>query len=404
MPDETRQTQISAASPGPANPARAPRKAQGIRGFGSPYLRGRIWWIRYSHHGRDIRETTQSPRRVDAERLLKARWKQIGRGKFVGPQEEKVRVNALLDALVLDYQNNRRRSLNTLKGRLRPLRGFFGEDRALDLTGKRIEEYKATRLASKTGRETPISVATVNRELAALRRAYRLAIEQGRLSGGPVIKLLAEHNARQGFVEPGTFEAIVKRLPVPLDDLARFAYLTGWRKGEITTLEWADVDRANRLITLRREHSKNEEPRVLKLTGDLWDLIERRWTAREYQTTDGRTALSPYLFHRRGQPIVDFRDAWGEACKKAGVPSLLFHDLRRSAVRNMERAGVSQAVAMKITGHKTPSVYRRYRIVNEDDIERALAQTQEAIRQAPPTNVTDLTQARQAQSQESVSV
>lgn len=131
------------------------------------------------------------------------------------------------------------------------------------------------------------------------------------------------------------------------------------------------------------------------MTGDLWDLIEHQWAAREYRTTDQQTALSPYLFHRRGQPIVDFRDAWGEACKKAGAPGLLFHDLRRSAVRNMERAGVSQAVAMKITGHKTPSVYRRYRIVNEDDIERALAQTQEAIRQAPPGNVTALDQARQ---------
>jgi len=372
-----------------------------MKGNGRIYQRGRIWWIEYWLRGRQYRESSRSTDERLAARLLKRRLREIGAAQlglkpFVGPQEERVLLSDLLDAVEADYQINGRRSLDTLKGRLRPLRAFFGDDRAQDLTGKRIEDYKAARLASKTARETPVSVATVNRELAALRRAYRLAIEQGRLSSGPMIKLLAEHNARQGFVEPGTFEAVVTHLPAPLDDLARFAYLTGWRKGEVTTLEWADVDRANRLLTLRREHSKNEEPRVLKLTGDLWDLIERRWASREYRTTDKQTTLSAYVFHRRGQPIVGFRNAWGEACKKAKVPGLLFHDLRRSAVRNMERAGVSQAVAMKITGHKTPSVYRRYRIVNEDDIERALAQTQEAIRQAPPSNVTALDQARQA--------
>ena len=93
---------------------------------------------------------------------------------------------------------------------------------------------------------------------------------------------------------------------------------------------------------------------------------------------------------------MDFRDAWARACRTVKVPGLLFHDLRRSAVRNMEKSGaVTQAVAMKISGHKTDSVYRRYRIVDESDIELALNATQESIRQAPTSNVTDIKAAQE---------
>jgi integrase len=109
-------------------------------------------------------------------------------------------------------------------------------------------------------------------------------------------------------------------------------------------------------------------------------LIERRWRAREYRLPHKETALSQYVFHRGGEPIVDFRKKWREACKAAGAAGILFHDLRRSAVRNMDRAGVSQPVAMSITGHKTISVYQRYRIVNEDDRREALEKTQDALR------------------------
>jgi len=365
-----------------------------IHGFGAPYQRGRIWWIRYHHRGDEYRESAGSERRLDAERLLKARWKQIGRGKFIGPREEKVLVNDLLDALVRHYEQNGWRSIDTLRGRMEPLRAAFGTCRAVDVTGAAIEEYKSDRLTCKTKKKTTVAVATLNRELATLKRAFRLGVEQGRMTQTPFIKLLAEHNVCEGFVEPSTFDEIVKHLPAPIDDVARFGFISGWRKHEILSLQWSDVDLENRRVRLRRENSKNEEPRVIVPTGELLALIHRRWEARQYQTK-ASTALSPLVFHRRGGQIVDFRDVWAEACAKAKVPGLLFHDLRRSAVRNMEKAGVSQSVAMKISGHKTDSVYRRYRIVDEGDIERALAATQNSIRQALTYNVADIKAARE---------
>lgn len=369
-------------------------RSSSIRGFGCAYLRGRIWWIRYSHHGKDTRETTHSERLVEAERLLKARWKQIGRGRFVGPAEDRLRVNDMLDALVVDYQNNGRRSLNTLKGRLKPLREAFGLDRAVDITEVRIERYKDERLTAKTKRKAPVAVATLNRELAALKRAFRLAVEQKRLSAAPTIKLLRENNARQGFVEPAIFEKIVENLPDPLGDIARFAYLSGWRKSEVTTLQWADVDREGQGVTLRREHSKNGEPRVLPLVEDLAGTIERRWRARAYQTSAGGSALSPYVFHNSGDPIIDFRKRWATACTAAGVAGQLFHDLRRSCVRNLERSGTTQSVAMQITGHKTVSVYQRYRISNDDDLRQALERMQAAIKSARGAKITPLLRGR----------
>jgi integrase len=263
----------------PNNRETAVPKVKGIKGFGSPYLRGKKWWIRYSHHGKDMRESAHSERLIDAERRLKERWKQIGRGRFIGPAEDRLTGKEMFDALEVDYRNNGRRSLKTLKARLIPLRAAFDLERTIDITEVRIERYKADRLSTHTRYKRAVAPATLNRELAALKRAFKIAVEQKRLSSAPVIKLLAEHNVRQGFVEKTTFERIVAHLTEPLDDVARFAYVTGWRTKEVLTLTWTDVSREGKRITLRREHSKNGEPRVLPLVGTLVQLIERRWRA-----------------------------------------------------------------------------------------------------------------------------
>jgi integrase len=114
------------------------------------------------------------------------------------------------------------------------------------------------------------------------------------------------------------------------------------------------------------------------VTGGLAELIERRWQARTVTGPAGMVTLSPLVFHRHGAPLGDFRKAWAKACTTAQVPGTLFHDLRRSAIVNLDRAGVSQTVAMALSGHLTPSVWRRYRIVSTRDLRAAMAQVQDA--------------------------
>jgi integrase len=144
-------------------------------------------------------------------------------------------------------------------------------------------------------------------------------------------------------MEHSDYLAIRRHLPTDHQDILDFAYLTGWRRGEVLGLEWRDVDRAGAVIRLRPEMSKTRDGRLLVLSAPLRDVIERRWR--------GRMLGGPLVFHRDGRSLDHFKDVWRRACKAAGMPRKLFHDLRRTAVRNMVRAGIPERVAMQVSGH-----------------------------------------------------
>jgi integrase len=275
-----------------------------------------------------------------------------------------VTVGELLDNLEADYRLREIKSLRHSLGHIKPVREHFGLMRALSVTTDKIRTYIAAR--QKLGRKN----AKVNRETEVLGRAFRLAAEDGKLSYTPKVPRLPEINTREGFFERTEFEAVVAKLADPLDDLARFAYLTGWRRSEVTGLRWETVDRADR--ELRIYDSKNGDGRVIPLAGSLWELIEKRWAAREFANKQGDSALSPWVFHRMGKPIGNFAREWRSACKEAKLPGKLFHDLRRTAVRDTIRSGTPQAVAMTISGHRIVSVFQRYNITSAEDKIEAL--------------------------------
>ena len=232
------------------------------------------------------------------------------------------------------------------------IRPFFGPLKAQRLSTDQMDRYREKR--KNEGR----SDATANRELSILRTAFHNARKRTppKVHVVPYFLMVAETNVRMGFLSDEQYDALRDALPAELKPLFVVAYETGIRRGELTAIRWSQVDFESGFITLERGETKNDEARSAPIIdGDMRELLLAAKAERDEHWPD-----CEYVFHRTGEPIRDFRWAWKEACKKAGVPDLNFHDLRRTAVRNMRRAGVPQVVRMKISGHKTDSMERRY--------------------------------------------
>ena len=338
-----------------------------VRGEGRVFLRGRMHWIAYccrlDGKVREVRESAHTEIEAEAWALLADRVRKVRTPEVdFDPRVERITFDDLSEGFLRDYRVNRRRSVEHAERAVRRLRSVFGGVRALDIDTDRVQAYTDARL------QEGAAPASINRELSALKRMFSVALKTRRgFRFRPYIPMLAENNAREGFLEPVDFEAVRAHLPADLADLAAFAYLTGWRKGEVVRLEWRDVDLRVGEIRLRAEHSKNKRPRVVKLAGELREVLRRRAAVRRLDC--------PRVFHWSGRPVKSFRKTWHAACQAAGFGGTLFHDLRRSGVRNMVRAGVPELVAMRVSGHRTRSVFDRYDITSESDLEVAAERT-----------------------------
>jgi integrase len=356
----------------------------------------RNWQIRYYRNGRQMVESARTDDKTAAKNLLRIREGDISRGLPVTPKVGRLRFEEAAADVVNDYKVNGRRSLDEVERRIRKhLQPFFGGRRMSTITAADVRSYIAHRLATPivTGsgdeqRSRRVSNAEINRELTTLKRAFSLAVQGGKLLHAPHIPLLKENNIRTGFFEREAFDRVCRHLPAPLAAVMRFDYVTGWRiASEVLPLEWRQVDFAERLnpsqrlpgtVRLDPGTTKNDEGRVFPFTDELHAVLEAQWA--EAERLRRRGTLCPLVFHRDGTPIKRFEKLWKEACRAAGCPGRIPHDLRRTAVRNLVRAGVPERVAMQLTGHKTPSVFQRYNIVSDDDLAAAAQRLSDAAR------------------------
>jgi len=338
------------------------------RGDGSLYRRGSTWWICVYVDGKQQRESAKTGDEATARKYLKHRLKEVHAHEldpsrpFLTQRARRRTISDLLDALQADLEIRSKWGPQA-KTNVEHVRRAFGPMRATSLAAELVDEYIKERLAEGYAK------ASVNHLLQMLKQAYTLA----ELPAPKIRRLDTTDSVRTGSFTELEVRRVMSNLPADLADFTLFAWLTGMRKSEIASLLWRDVTGDE--IRLRAENSKNAKPRVIPFEGELASLMERRKAARQFEV-NGIPTFAALIFHRKGEPIREFRKSWKTACRLAGTRRL-FHDLRRSAARNMLNAGVPQAIAMQVTGHKTDSMYRRYAIVAPNDARTALRMTQE---------------------------
>jgi integrase len=373
------------------------KTARRPKGTGCIYQRpdSPVWWIKYSRYGKPYRESTGTANKKTATHKLKNRLAEITTGTFAGPQAERVRVEELADDFIREYRINGRKSLADTETRWNlHLKPFFGVLRAIDVTSELIARYVDAR--QRQGAKN----ATVNRELAALKRMFHLGqrATPAKVLRMPAFPHLRENNVRKGFLEDGQYRNLVEGYELWFRALVECGRTYGWRVSELLNMHASQVDLAQRVIRLEPGTTKNSDGREVVMTDAVYTLLSA--------CVLGKAANECVFTRDNGKPVRDFRVTWERACTRIGVgrtsclkcservdagkaclkckskrwtySGLIFHDLRRTAARNLRRAGISETVIMKIGGWRTRSVFERYAIVSRNDIADAMLKLQQS--------------------------
>lgn len=333
--------------------------------MGRIYRRGTIWWIQYYGQGQLFRESSRSPLKSAATSLLKLREGEISHGRMPALKAEKTTFDDLAALYLQDYRINGRKSCGRAQELTDRLRESFGRFRACRITSEHIRSYIARRQSEG------MANGTINRELAALKRMFRLGSQQTPplVISTPHIPHLQENNVRQGFLTEDEYKLLRAALPDHVKVPLIIAYWTGMRAGEIVMLRWEQVDLERCLLRLEPGTTKNNQGRLIPLVKEVRESL---WEWKKLTLL--RYPSCAWVCHFRGKRLERVpKNAWRTACDRIGIRGKLFHDLRRTAVRNMLRAGISERVAMTISGHRTRAVFDRYNVVSEVDMVEALA-------------------------------
>jgi integrase len=355
------------------------------------YKRGGTYWFTFVFCGRRIQKSTKQGNRKAAVDIESAHRTALAKGE-VGidpPKKERRTIGELLDELKTNYEQDGKLSPQN-KSLVARAKQDFGSKLATELKPEDVEKYIQRR------RGEGARNSSINRVTEILRRVYKLA----GITAPPMEHLSEKDNARQGFFSEAELAVLISHLPADLQDFARFAAACGMRKGEIAGLTWNMVEGDE--LRIPASICKNRRDRVLPLTGEIAEIIERRRAALPREK-NGTVQMPEHIFHRDGAAVAELRKSWQTAaiaaglgvmiCKKCGeqgpekycekckrarkYQGKLFHDLRRTAVRNMVKAGVNTQVAKQWSGHKSDSMFERYSILTTDDMREAAKKTED---------------------------
>ncbi len=348
---------------------------------------GRIWYFTFCNlNGKQVRRSSKSPLKSVAIEMLQKAQEELRKGTEPAITR-KLYYEDLRQILLDDYKDKGKLVMDGdnpvitgRRGHLKALDDYFKGMRVVAITEHMLRKFKAERV------ENGVAGPTCNRSLAYLRRMFKLAQQQGKVSNVPYFPMQRESEPREGFVERPDFERLRAEMPEHLHPALTFCYETGCRTGAAVKIIWPWVNLATREVNLPPGIVKNRKPLIVPLSDELVAMLKKKFQA------------SGQVFKMK-----NFRREWIKACVKLGFgvktgpkwyayEGLTPHDFRRSAVRNLINAGVGQATAMKITGHRTISVFERYNIVSTEQLHEAMEKvtknaktTQNAVPSKPDT-------------------
>jgi len=321
---------------------------------------------------------------AQAKRVLAQHMQALVERKFLEPSKPRASFFEAADSF-LAYSKARKKGYRNDAPATARLKEFFGDRPLESLTLDLVEAYlvKRQQEGQRVHRWKKLAGSTLNRDLACLKTIVHRAILNRMIDRNPImgVKKFKEYSrnrtlGREEFIE------FLRHCPPHLDSIARLAYTTGMRCGEILGLRWDQVDFKNGVILLEAADTKTQEKREVPLTEELVGILQRT----------PRTLGCPNVFTFRGKAIGTVKTAFMKACRMAGIEDFHFHDLRHCAITNFRKAGVPDTVIMSISGHKTYAVFRKYDRV--DRMDRQLA-----VRKVQSLNDTDMTPVEQQASQ-----
>ncbi len=318
-----------------------------------PYRRrgSRFYWIAPWIEGKQVPQSSGETDYDRADRKLKILEGKIAANAPITARTDRDTFAALLELVRTDYKIKRRRSLYDLEKRidvaLVPVLGRLP-------AGKAWQEIPGYILGRQ---EDEIQNATINRELAIIRRAYRLGLRSGMVSFVPFIEMLPEENERENYFSKEQFAAIVAIASPLIGNILTVAYVTGWRIRSILRLEWRQVDLKGGFVWLNASDTKN-----MKATRWPLDVMGLRevFEAQRKDTDAIKNAIVPWVFHRRGRPVKTFKNSWETIRKEAGVPAHVIHDFRGTAIVNLLESNADAPAIMNMVGLKTQAMVIRY--------------------------------------------
>jgi integrase len=314
------------------------------------YKRGRVWWMSFICKGKHYRKPCETEDRKLAQRICDKVKGEVAEGRWFEklPGEDKT-FREMMEKY-LEEHVPKLRSQRSFRGYAENLISHLGVYTLTEITPKVVNEYKEKR------RRDGLKPASINRELATMKKAFNLAIREWEwVKDNPVsmVSMEEENNKRDRWLTPEEEVGLLDVCPAWLKELVTFALNTGMRLGEILSLEWKDVDLFRKTVTVSK--SKNKEPRTIPINETVFEMLKNKAKVKSIKTnllfyTDAHTRFN----------ITTVDHAFQKALKKAGIENFRFHDLRHTFATRLIQSGKDLYKVQRLLGHKSPAMTQRY--------------------------------------------